>query len=143
MTSEDHHRFPFGPLRRRCGVTIADAARTLNISHASATKHEQRGLSGAVADVLCTSIGLHPTEVWTDWFDHADDPLHGRTANRKVRGDVPTLALCTEVVACPICGAAVDFVAAGAPTDRGRRSVTAVVCAHGHRHTVTVTIDAA
>ncbi len=143
MTSEDPHRFPFAPLRRRCGVTIADTATALNISHASATKHEQRGLSGAVADLLCTSIGLHPVDVWPDWFAYAGDPLQGRTADRKVRGDVPALALRTEVVACPRCGAAVDFVAAGAPTDRGRRSVTAVVCAHGHRHTVTVTIDAA
>lgn len=136
------HRFPFAPLRSRCGVTLAETARTLGITHASATTHEQRGITASVADTLCRAAGLHPSEVWTDWFAHADEPV-GQHHHRQITDPVPALTLQLAVEACTRCGAPVRFVAAGTPTDRRCRAITAVVCDHGHRHTLTVTLEAA
>ncbi len=136
------HRFPFGPLRRRCGLTVAATASTLGISDASVAVHERRGVTASVADTLCRAAGVHPSEVWTDWFDHADEPV-GQHHHRQVTDPVPNLTLQLAVQACVRCGAAVRFVAAGTPTDKQCRAITAVVCDQGHRHTLTVTLEAA
>lgn len=139
------HRFPFAPLRRRCGVTLAATASALGISHASATVHDRRGVTASVADTLCRAAGVHPSEVWTDWFVHADEPVGTHRVGRggQITDPVPALTLQLAVQACTRCGAPIRFVAAGTPTDRRCRAITAVVCDHGHRHTLTVTLEAA
>ena len=122
-----------------CGGTAADTAARLGIGHNTVLKHQARGLSAAQADILAQRLGVHPCELWPDWWDHADDPLP--------RPRHPTVEPCPEPwqawLTCVLCGGHLDLVAEGVPTDGARRIAAAVVCVNGHRSTLTVTLEAA
>ena len=135
------HRFPFDPIRDRCGGLIADSATRLGIHHQTALKHQERGLSAAVADVLAQRLGVHPCELWDDWLDHANDPVPP-VGVRRQPAELGAETTWRIGMRC-LCGAQVHPVAEGVPADGGRRIAAAVVCDLGHRSTLTVTLEAA
>jgi hypothetical protein len=46
--------------------------RQLRVGNAQWRSYALHGLSAETADRLATRIGLHPGEVWGDWFDEGE-----------------------------------------------------------------------
>lgn len=66
------HRYSFTALLKAMNMTIQAASVQLGISGRTRNLIAQRGgLTEKQADRYAVRAGLHPYEVWQDWFDHA------------------------------------------------------------------------
>lgn len=65
-------RYPLEPLADAVGMTVAALGREVGMSGATRTKVETFGLTEAAADRYAVRLGLHPWEVWQDWFEGVD-----------------------------------------------------------------------
>lgn len=80
-------RLPFAPLadviERRlvdvqtekgywCGSSCKAEARLLDSNPRQIIRWRQYGVTWAQADVLAVRLGLHPAEVWPDWWGHCE-----------------------------------------------------------------------
>lgn len=62
-------RFDFAPLEEAARAVSPSTQRALGISGASVRKYRQRELSYVQADRLAGRLGLHPSAIWSDWFE--------------------------------------------------------------------------
>lgn len=62
-------RFPLAPLLEVTGLTMAQLNARIRMGGDTYRRVQTEGLSELVADRWATRLGLHPAEVWTDWFD--------------------------------------------------------------------------
>ena len=60
---------PDGIECRQDGAISAPAVR-LGISHQQVLRWERSGLSAWQADAIACLLGLHPVELWPDWYEH-------------------------------------------------------------------------
>lgn len=67
-------RLSLEPLIGRYGG-VSGLARALGRERAQVSKWRSRGLPATTADVVAVALGLHPVEVWPDWYDvfHFED----------------------------------------------------------------------
>lgn len=62
--------FPVEPLVAAAGVTsLAALARRCGVGGSQMRLYRENGMSARVADRLAVRVGLHPAEVWSDWFE--------------------------------------------------------------------------
>ena len=74
----DGRRFPLQPLLERSGAeSIAGFARRIGVPRAVIQAAVQRGLNERNADRYAVAAGLHPGEVWPDYFGVAPTPTGG------------------------------------------------------------------
>ena len=67
---------------------IAAVCNSLVASRAWVHRNLPEGLSPRVADVVAVRLGLHPVDLWSDWFAHTpddEDPSEPRPSNCSVR----------------------------------------------------------
>lgn len=66
-------RFPFGPLELlvsgSCGLATA---RALGVHPRQVYRWRAGGVTWAQADELAVAVGLHPAEVWPEWWEHTE-----------------------------------------------------------------------
>ncbi len=69
-------RFPLGPLRRRIAhIPLADVAAMAGMSHEAiriAVRPGAETISLAQADRIAIGLGIHPSELWPEWWDDTD-----------------------------------------------------------------------
>lgn len=64
-------RLPLEPLVRRYG-SIQALAEALNRDRAQVQKWRERGVTILAADDIAVALGLHPVEVWPEWYEVTD-----------------------------------------------------------------------
>jgi hypothetical protein len=77
----DHHRFPVEPLLRAAGVRFearpnteslkADVADAIGVERATFEMWQRRGMRWPHADQAACALGLHPSDVWPEWWRQA------------------------------------------------------------------------
>lgn len=65
-------RLSLEPLVARYG-TVSGLARALGVPRTQASHWRHHGVPLDTADRLAVSVGLHPCEVWEDWFALCDE----------------------------------------------------------------------
>lgn len=70
-------RLPFAPLERAVelrleGGNLTDVAACLDVHRRQCERWRRAGVTWAQADVLAVRIGLHPAEVWHDWWERIE-----------------------------------------------------------------------
>ena len=72
MYLRPNKRYPLAPLLQRAGAdSIAGFARSIGVTRSLVQAAADRGLSERNADRFAIAAGLHPGEVWADYFDAA------------------------------------------------------------------------
>lgn len=138
------HRFPFDPVLDLVGGTLTDdVIAHLGVPASTIRQLAGRGLTAHVADLLATRLGRHPADLWPDWWDHVDDDTRHLRRQTIPTAEPTESEWLWEVRMQCRCGAPVEPVAEGGPTDGGTRMVAAVICELGHRSTLIVTLEAA
>lgn len=61
-------RLPLEPLVRRYG-SVRALAEALHRDRAQVQKWRERGVTIHAADDLAVALGLHPVEVWPEWYE--------------------------------------------------------------------------
>jgi hypothetical protein len=62
-------KLPFAPLEQALGpLSVAALARELDVLPRYIYRYRARGVSVQLADQLATTAGLHPSDVWTEWW---------------------------------------------------------------------------
>lgn len=65
-------RYPTGPLRGLLGVsTTTELARTCGVVRRQMQRYGVYGLPESVADRIAVRLGMHPAEIWPEWFEEA------------------------------------------------------------------------
>lgn len=62
-------RLSVAPLLERFEGNASDLARAAGVNASAVTRWKERGLSLAQADDIAVRLGLHPMEVWPDFYD--------------------------------------------------------------------------
>lgn len=65
-------RLSLEPLVARYGG-VSGLARALGHERAQVSKWRSRGLPVTTADAVAVALGLHPVEVWPDWYAVCDE----------------------------------------------------------------------
>jgi hypothetical protein len=66
--SADAPRLPLEPLVQRYG-SVSALARTLGLHTTQAARWREPGVPVAWADRAAVYLGLHPVEVWPEWYE--------------------------------------------------------------------------
>jgi lambda repressor-like predicted transcriptional regulator len=61
-------RLPLEPLVRRYG-SVRALSEALSRDRAQVQKWRERGVTVLAADDLAVALGLHPVEVWPEWYE--------------------------------------------------------------------------
>lgn len=62
-------RWPVAPLLATCRVTtIGDVAALVGVSTRTVHRWQRNGLTDTQADRAAVALGLHPANVWPDWW---------------------------------------------------------------------------
>lgn len=65
-------RFPFGALADAAGdMTTTEMARRAGVSRRGMQRYVTAGVPEHCADAIAVRLGLHPGEVWSEWFEAA------------------------------------------------------------------------
>lgn len=67
-------RLPIEPIVRRYG-SFSAMARTLGLECTQVVRWRDRGIPVEWADRAAVFLGLHPVEVWADWYSLPQEPL--------------------------------------------------------------------
>lgn len=124
-------RYPIAPLAEALGGSVHVVAQRLGLSGSTWQQYRDNGVSPGVADRLACRIGRHPAELWPDWPTD-DSPLGGRAGVRMAPAERPNRWHLD--LFCPTCGANVEPVTVGRPTDAGRHITAVLICDGPHRH---------
>jgi hypothetical protein len=62
-------RVPLEPLVERYGGNGSALARALGCAQEQVSRWRSHGLPLVSADRLAVALGLHPVEVWPDWYE--------------------------------------------------------------------------
>jgi len=65
-------RLPLEPLVRRYG-SVRALAEALNRDRGQVQKWRERGVTILSADRIAVEAGLHPVEVWPDWYEVTEE----------------------------------------------------------------------
>lgn len=65
-------RLPLAPLVERYG-SISALARALGRDYAQVQKWSSDGVPERSADRIAVAVGLHPVDVWPDWYEVTED----------------------------------------------------------------------
>lgn len=61
--------FAFDPLLKASGMGLRELARAVEVDPTQLTRWRKIGLRDDQADRLACLLGLHPSMIWTDWYD--------------------------------------------------------------------------
>ena len=61
-------RLPVEPLVARYG-NVSALARALGVDRVQVSRWRRTGIGLATADRLAIAIGLHPVDLWPEWYD--------------------------------------------------------------------------
>lgn len=79
------HRWPFDPVVRYFGTQVNIAAIT-GYTFRSVNRWKMGGIPTSMADEIAVHhMGVHPCEVWPDWFDVAEQEFATRPLTENMR----------------------------------------------------------
>lgn len=65
-------RFPFSALVVATGgLSVTELAQRAGVSRRGMTRYVTAGVPERTADAIAVALGLHPGEVWAEWFEAA------------------------------------------------------------------------
>lgn len=62
-------RYPYDPLARFLAKTQTEMAAEIGVTRETVHRWKVTGVPEYAADALAIRLGLHPSIIWTDWFD--------------------------------------------------------------------------
>ncbi len=70
MTILRQRRYSADALRRALHfANISEFARAVEVDRAQMSRYMRDGFPPLAADTIAIRVGLHPSEVWPDWFE--------------------------------------------------------------------------